>query len=296
MDSPTTKGKCDNELPQAESSSSRRLSTLPQFREISSILHEIFIALCTTTTLFFQSDQDAKQAMIPLVWELSGQILNAEQFGKDNSSPNGGTPENPSRIIVHAMSNGGLVSLRALALAWLETFLKPLPHTLFILDSCPGGGSWKRELIRWGYVAGTPLIQGHSIASKLPGLKLLLGVAGMAWITAMTGIPEIVTGEENIISLARNSANDPRLLDTRSGRIYIYSPTDDVVRWQDIESSMEDARKNNVWEGGVLAIKLEGSNHVAHERVYRELYWQTVKKTWERAVMGENMEQLRPKL
>ncbi|KAH8800333.1 hypothetical protein F5884DRAFT_891222 [Xylogone sp. PMI_703] len=249
----------------------------------------VFIVPCTATTLFFQTDQQAKQAMMPLVWELSGQILDVEHSQKENSSLTRGGVAKPARVILHAMSNGGLVSLRALCHAWLETFLQPLPHTLFILDSCPGSGSWKSELIRWGYAAGTPLIQGNHTANKIPGLRLLLGVAGMAWVTAATGIPEVITGHDNLIQLCRDSANDPRLLDTRAARVYIYGPADDAIRWQDIESSMEDAQKSQNWEGGVFGIKLEGSNHVVHERVHREFYWNSVQKAWDKAVKSGNL-------
>lgn len=258
----------------------------------------IFIVLCTLKTLFFQKDQDARQSMMPLVWELSGDIIEAQRRSEKSAGLKGEeTTEELPRIIIHAMSNGGLISLRALSMAWLETFLQPLPHTLFILDSCPGSGVWRNELIRWGAAAVAPIVYGgNPIVSAVPGTKALLTAAGTLSVAALAVIPEEVTGNENLVALSRKCANDPRLLDPRAARIYFYSPADEAMMWQDIESSIQDARSSQYWEGGILGFKLEGSRHVMHEKIHRELYWRMVRKGWDKMMRGESIENFSSRL
>ena len=227
------------------------LRTVARFAKGHSVLFptaRILIALSTPTTLFFQTAQVAQQAMMPLAWELSGQILEAASDSKDSACQNRGTAEDPPRIILHAISNGGLMSLHTLSLTWLATFLKPLPHTLLVLDSCPGSGCFSTEVCRWGRAASAPLLPSHSVVGKVLGVKTLVDVAAVACVTALVGVPEIVTGRENLICAARHGVCDRRKFDPRANRVYIYSTGDETVRWQDVEASIEDTRKNQCWE------------------------------------------------
>ena len=253
----------------------------------------ILIVLSTPTILFFQTDQSAQESMKPLLKELSG--LKTASNSVIISGPRDRIPTDIPSVILHAFSNGGLISLRALSLAWRTSLSSPLPHALLVLDSCPGSGCFNTEAFRWAESATAPFLTGDSIASKVPGAKFLMNLAALAWVTTAVRAPEIITGRENLISAARRCVNDAQLLDPRGSVIYIYSTGDDAVRWQDVEASIEEMRNKN-GDRSITTIKLEKSNHVAHEKVYRELYWLEVKNAWEKSLSPGRIWQSRSKL
>lgn len=255
----------------------------------------ILAVLSTPTTLFFQTDEAAKQTMMPLVKELSSQSTKSPS---DSVKPSGQTSklrDDIAHIILHVFSNGGLISTRALSLAWRESFSTSLPHSLLILDSCPGSGSFNTEVFRWASSACAPFLTRNSVASKVPGGRIFLNIVAVGWVTAAVRLPEIATGRQNLVSAARNCVHDLQLLDQGASMLYIYSTGDQAVRWQDVEASIEDVKKAD-GDRSVASVKLEKSNHVAHETAYRELYWRAVGKAWEERISRNSIRQTESKL
>jgi len=66
------------------------------------------------------------------------------------------------------------------------------------------------------------------------------------------------------IDKMRLDLNDPTLLPQETKRLYIYSKTDSIIRWQDVERHIEDARKAGI---EVTVEKYEESPHVTHARM-----------------------------
>ena len=240
----------------------------------------VLIILCTPMTLYFQTDQAAHEGLMPLLRILSAHMPSSSSKDTPNQTRRAYGDIPP--VILHAFSNGGLIPIRSLALAWRTTYHTPLPFALLVLDSGPGSGRFRKEAFRWANSAIAPFLTSDSIAAKVPGARALLNIAALGWVTAVVAIPEIATGRENLVSAGRRCVNDLRLLDTRGSLLYIYSSGDEAVRWQDVESNIEVARRTKR-DGSVMSMKVERSNHVAHEKIYPERYWQQVRRAWEEA-------------
>lgn len=61
-------------------------------------------------------------------------------------------------------------------------------------------------------------------------------------------------------------------------RVYIYSPTDALVDYKDVETHAAEAETKGF---SVALEKFEGSAHVAHLRKDESRYWEIVKRTLE---------------
>ena len=66
-------------------------------------------------------------------------------------------------------------------------------------------------------------------------------------------------------------------MDASAKRLYVYSDSDLMVGWKDIERHAEDARKIGV---NAKTRKLEGSKHVQHMLQSWESYWESVETFW----------------
>jgi Eukaryotic protein of unknown function (DUF829) len=153
------------------------------------------------------------------------------------------------RILLHNFSNGGCIQATLFAQMYRARYHRPLPIVRMIMDSCPGlEGYWptfkafttpapKFFLLRW-------IVYG------------LIHFVITAWFPVIKLFPQSGT-----LYRMRMALNDPTLFPLSASRIYIYSKTDELVLWQDVESHARDAR------GAKSEIQLElfnGSQHVGH--------------------------------
>jgi hypothetical protein len=72
----------------------------------------------------------------------------------------------------------------------------------------------------------------------------------------------------------RQALNNPILFPSTASRTYLYSKTDKLIRWQDVEAHAKDARESN------SEVRLElftGSQHVGHIMTDPERYSNVVR-------------------
>ncbi len=170
-------------------------------------------------------------------------------------------------IILHVFSNGGSHQTRNLLLAYSETTSCPFPPHVTIFDSCPGRATFKRSVL--------------ALSSALPSfpparlilLLLIYAVVSAYWVICIPfGIPDP-------IHRLRRALSSRKIMQRETKRCYIYSETDPMVGWRDVEAHARDAAE----EGFVVRCeKFEKSEHCAHIRVGGGTrYWAIVNTLWQ---------------
>ncbi|MCJ1465557.1 hypothetical protein MMC07_004175 [Pseudocyphellaria aurata] len=174
---------------------------------------------------------------------------------------------NDPEIILHVFSNGGSHQTLNLLRAYSETTLRSFPPHVTIFDSCPGRATFKRSVL--------------ALSSALPSfpparlffLLLIYLVVSVYWVVFIPfGIPDPV---ERI----RRALSSRVVMPEETKRSYIYSETDPMVGWHDVEDHARDA----TGEGFVVQReKFDGSGHCAHIKVGGGTrYWMIVDALWQ---------------
>lgn len=186
------------------------------------------------------------------------------------------------RVLVHVWSNGGSFTITQLADAYVlfpkDSSVSVLPVTVLIIDSAPSVPG-----IKTGYVA-----MSQGLPKALPEPVRLLGgglVYGLISVGALIGK---LLGVEGAITGMRRKLNDPSGPFMTDGvqRVYIYSETDELVPWQEVEEHAREAKhifnaeKAGSGEERVKTEKFVGSRHVGHLMVDADRYWRIVKSFW----------------
>ncbi|KAE8153015.1 DUF829-domain-containing protein [Aspergillus avenaceus] len=240
---------------------------------------KIIVVTATTMKTFFAGPEDAKSFVKPMVEkELSPIISNIGSSSGAASTPEGSLNlrrEKERGVLVHAFSNSGGLNLEAVWSVWHALQISqgqsigPLPIHGLILDSTPGGPSFRREFGRWtaGVAMGFAFLP--KICAKLVATLIVL---------VLMGIPNLL-GKESLAARGRRVLNSPQNIPLNSARLYIYSDSDLLIGHSDVESHAQDAR-----DKGYKKVKLErfsGSGHVAHMRQDPKRYWATISKFWD---------------
>ncbi|KAL7937323.1 hypothetical protein V8C35DRAFT_292221 [Trichoderma chlorosporum] len=175
--------------------------------------------------------------------------------------------ERPS-ILWHIFSHGGCNSAIQMALSLHDQHadIDLSKHVgLFIMDCCPGDASFEN-----GFKAAT-----YSLPSVFPAR--LVGQALLYPTMAMiTGLQN--AGLMRSVKHLRADLNDPSVLGT-ARRLYLYSKADQVVRWEDVEAHIEDARTQQGLHAKGVAF--DGSPHCALARDHSLEYWKTIASSWD---------------
>lgn len=188
------------------------------------------------------------------------------------------------RVLLHVFSNGGAFTACQLADAIKSkgTKTSSLPISALVIDSAPSIPSFSK-----GRVA---LSQGLPASLPAP-VRAVGGVA--LWSTMLSlSLVSRVLGAEGTMTGMRRKLNDPDgpFIKEDLTRMYIYSETDELVPWQQVEEHAHEAKDvYNEHFGGmgdqrILLEKFEGSKHVAHAVVDAERYWKAVKNLWSKNV------------
>ncbi|KAM6504053.1 Eukaryotic protein of unknown function (DUF829) domain containing protein [Amanita muscaria] len=174
------------------------------------------------------------------------------------------------RILIQVFSNGGCLQLTALGRALIQYQRTNVSASAIIFDSCPGIGSLSSttqafsSIIRFFPLRALVLLYMYTLYLLMNIRKRLFGVP-MYWEAMRTLI------------------NQPRFLpwlQKSSPRLYIYSTTDALISWQDVESHANDAKR---MYSNVTKEKFEGSMHVAHLKHDPDRYWRIVQDVWNAA-------------
>ncbi|KAL3461100.1 hypothetical protein BJX64DRAFT_261708 [Aspergillus heterothallicus] len=178
-------------------------------------------------------------------------------------------PDSP--VYIHMFSNGGVFAVTHLLEAYQQTTGHPLRVSSTVIDSAPGTATLRAAIKAFSYVLPKRWI-----------FRLFAKVLLYTYLTSMFVLGKAVgkvLGIRDAVSVARQVINDDRMmrgLDKLSPprRCYIYSDTDELVDWKDVEKHASDAESKGfvVWREKFL-----GSEHVAHMKADPERYWNTVK-------------------
>lgn len=169
------------------------------------------------------------------------------------------------RLLTHAFSNGGSNALANLLVAFHRRTGKQMPLQALILDSAPGRANLKplAEAMRMSMPKQTYL--------RLPMLIFVLSLLGVMWVVHRA------LRLENKIDRLRRLLNDPQLSPLDAQRCYVYSKSDKLVKWEDVEEHADDAERRGYH---VRREKFDGSEHVSHMKMDKVKYWSAIERFW----------------
>lgn len=174
---------------------------------------------------------------------------------------------NGPEVILHVFSNGGSHQVCNFRSAYSRATSGPFPSHVTIFDSCPGRATFKRSV----------LALSSALLSFAPARLLLLlliyTLISIYWVIFVPlGIPDP-------IERLRQTLNNRTVMLGETKRCYIYSETDPMVGWHDVEAHAQDAKDKGFL---VQSEKFEGSGHCAHVRVDEGIrYWAIVNALWQ---------------
>ena len=158
---------------------------------------------------------------------------------------------NDSGIIFHIFSNGGSHQFCNFFHAYSEITSQAFPSHIKIFDSCPGRGTFKRTILALS--PGLPLF----LPARFLSLLLIYVVISIYWVIFVPlKIPDP-------IERLRQTLNSQTVMPGETKRCYIYSETDPMVGWRDVEDHAREAARL----GAVVQCeKFERTGHCAHVR------------------------------
>ncbi|KGO68573.1 Protein of unknown function DUF829, TMEM53 [Penicillium italicum] len=195
------------------------------------------------------------------IWRLGAQARRARVAPAVEAMRGLVTPENP--VFVHFFSNGGMSSTIHILQAWKNATGTPLPMSAMILDSAPGSPSLRAEF------------KAFSFALPRMWILRLLGKCLLFALLVLFKLIHSISVFPDPISLARELINDTSLVraanpDGALSRCYVYSDTDELVDWRDVESHAVNAEA----EGWTVRREVfSNSPHVGHMRAQPDRYW-----------------------
>jgi len=178
------------------------------------------------------------------------------------------SPSSPPFLLIHMFSNGGSCSVAKLyeqyaAMAGPDEDIRFPPH-VSIFDSCPG-------LFR------IPCAMAF-ISVRLSSFQKLIA-APFLYVWAILWTASMALGLlPNLLADGFKSHNKDERNTTEMRRVYIYSPTDTLTDYEDVETHAAEAATKGF---SVALEKFKGSAHVSHLRIDENRYWEIVKRTIE---------------
>jgi hypothetical protein len=180
--------------------------------------------------------------------------------GAHQSNPEG-------NILLHLFSNGGAHHAAQLAKFYRQRYGTPLPVTGIALDSAPGRATYGRSIAAMSI--GLP----RFILFRLIGLLILHIICIGMWIK------HHIFKRENVITRVRRELNDPAFFPIGAKKIFLYSPLDAMVGWEDVERNAKEAEQAGY---SVQMVKFDESKHVGHIMEDPERYWGAVRTLLEK--------------
>ncbi|KAH6688374.1 hypothetical protein F5X68DRAFT_79576 [Plectosphaerella plurivora] len=173
--------------------------------------------------------------------------------------------EGPPQLLIHSFSNGGSFTLVRLAGLWRQ-HAPTLPRHALIIDSSPDRFSVMRS------IRAITAAQSRWVRPLLSiGLGIFLGIVRLLRLRGPHG-------------MVRDRLVDSDFLTTEVRRTYVFSKSDEMVKWQDVLDHADETRAKAAKLGTELEVRTEefvGSGHVSHARVDGDRYWRIVRETYE---------------
>ncbi|KAH6713238.1 hypothetical protein BKA61DRAFT_608770 [Leptodontidium sp. MPI-SDFR-AT-0119] len=168
-------------------------------------------------------------------------------------------------ILLHMFSNAGAHKASQLARAYHTQTKTVFRCEGMVFDSTPGVATHSR--IVDAMTVGLPAI---------PVLRQLLACL-IYGLVALIWLQSLASGGLNLVERARKDLNDLTLVQSRRGRLYVYSVKDKMVGWEDVESHAREAEQNGE---RVRKERWTGTAHVGHMTNDGERYWGAIKSFW----------------
>ncbi|KAI1791260.1 hypothetical protein LXA43DRAFT_889372 [Ganoderma leucocontextum] len=196
-------------------------------------------------------------------------VHNLKEMGLLSAAPQ--SP--PPRILIHAMSNGGVMSLSDVAAILRRRNIQSPPGTkcAIIFDSTPAPPNL--TLTIRAFTAG---MRGR--------LRKLLAGGVLTLVYFLTFVVRTILRRSKPLTREIAGLNDPALLPWTSKatpRLYLYSAGDVIVPSSAVE---EHAAKARMAGFPVQMVNFGQSAHVSHARDYPEKYWDAVQRFWSEAM------------
>ncbi|KAH8590611.1 hypothetical protein B0O99DRAFT_598866 [Bisporella sp. PMI_857] len=186
-------------------------------------------------------------------------------FLRGSGERNGiGEGDRESGVLVHTFSNGGALSVVDVCSVFKEKTGRKLGIKGLVLDSAPGDPSIQET---W---AALSMSLPKSIL-WYPSAAVLCGVLFTMYLAKSLFSPE------TLVLQTRRLLNDPSLVDPGAKRMYVYSNTDALVGWRDVERHAKEASEKGVY---VELVKMEDSKHVQHVLKHWDVYWTNLESFW----------------
>jgi hypothetical protein len=174
--------------------------------------------------------------------------------------------KNPkTRILLHVFSDGGANTACQLAHELRVLTSKPFLTTAMILDSTPGGGTYKS--CRDAIVNSIP----RSLFVRFIGIWLTHAYLMTVWTM------ETFLRVENVRERRMLDLNDSKLFAEQATRLYVYSKVDKIVPWEGVEAHAEAAMSMGL---RIERLRFEETSHVGHIQKHAATYWETVQRVW----------------
>ncbi|OOF93411.1 hypothetical protein ASPCADRAFT_173156 [Aspergillus carbonarius ITEM 5010] len=170
-------------------------------------------------------------------------------------------------ILVHVFSNGGCNTITQLARSMTTTkgadFKTALK--LMIFDCCPGDSSFQR-LYGAAAVALPTTQPGRAIGTAFlyPTARVAHAMQTVGWMRSIDDY--------------RADLNDPNIFGPKACRLYLYSLTDDMIPWEDVEGHMNAATEKGY---PVTGVSFKDSRHCGLVMGNEMRYWNVIQRAWE---------------
>lgn len=170
-----------------------------------------------------------------------------------------------AKILVHSFSNGGALTLSLIAKEFLAQTGRLLPMAAMVLDSAPGKASHQATIRAFG--VGLP---------KFFVLRwFLLALISISYWTMQ--LMRFVGTFRDLLQVVRDELNSADLFCQEAPRLYIYSKKDYIVRWQEIEEHVAEAKTSGY---KVDTETFLDTAHAGHLMGNDSRYWGSVRRLW----------------
>lgn len=179
-------------------------------------------------------------------------------------------------LLVFAFSNGGCYHFSLFAHLWCQVMGKPLPVEAIIFDSAPGRGTWARI---------STALDESVIPPSWPLPFRMLAKSAVRFGVGTYILTVQAMGSENIVERVWKTLNDASVIDLKAAKGFVFSKSDQMVRYQDVEAHAEEAE---ILGWCVLKEFFEETGHARHMLADEERYWAFVNKVWYNGVQRSN--------
>ncbi|KAI1103010.1 DUF829-domain-containing protein [Jackrogersella minutella] len=215
----------------------------------------ILMVISSTFAASFESLEQRTRAMMPLV---------------DAVFPS--SPDASEKVILHAMSNTGGIFAAATLNAFQQRHGKDktLPHHLCVSDSTPGSIVFSTEVGRWSRAMAL------GTANWFPWPFIVTQKMWWTFLYAVYLLEKAIGREPSGIYSCR-AFLDHGMATPRAPRLYMYSKSDDLIWWEDVEAQAGIAKS----KGYTTILEMfDDSPHVGHMRMHPDKYWSAIERCW----------------